>query len=552
MATQPAPDSRAQDHPSPPWPAWATWVQVAFVMAIVAFVALDADIPRRVVVIPLVLLVSSAWLVELFGVRVPLGVKAIVTLGVIGTINIGAERFGWNDPNGLVQITLMIVLLLVGEAVATASIPMAVAIVVGAAVITASPLIPDDHGEHHVWSIALVISVMVGVFLRALLEALTEVEAAQAERTAQAAIDERHRIAREVHDVIAHSLTVTMLHITAARLAVGGATPPTPPKPSRRPNGPGDRAWPTSAAPSGCSAEDAGDGRDAPRTTRPPRLGPAPLWSSEYRSAGLRRRAARFDGDTDAIAPQVGLALYRIVQESLANAARHTPGARATVYRRHHRRPSGCGCRAPGAAPARLRGSGLRTRRHARTGRGPRRSCTAGADGGGWAVEAVLPAAPVASEAAVLIRVLLVDDQPLVRAGLTRILVPRRRPRDRGRVRRRRRGRGRRRPLPARRRADGRADEAHGRRRGHPPAPGAGRARHPSWCSPPSTTTRSWPPRSAPGAAGFVLKDARGEDLSGPCAHVAGGGGWLDPAVAGRVIATYRRDRPAPGRGRPR
>ena len=106
MATRPAPDLRAPDHPSEPWPAWATWVQVAFVMAIVAFVALDADIPRREVVVPLVLLVSSAWLVELFGVRVPLGVKAIVTLGVIGTINIGAERFGWDDPNGLVQITL--------------------------------------------------------------------------------------------------------------------------------------------------------------------------------------------------------------------------------------------------------------------------------------------------------------------------------------------------------------------------------------------------------------------------------------------------------------
>ena len=36
----------------------------------------------------------------------------------------------------------------------------------------------------------------------------------------KAATDERQRIAREVHDVIAHSMTVTMLHVTAARLAV--------------------------------------------------------------------------------------------------------------------------------------------------------------------------------------------------------------------------------------------------------------------------------------------------------------------------------------------
>ncbi|MGH9185706.1 MAG: response regulator [Acidimicrobiales bacterium] len=42
------------------------------------------------------------------------------------------------------------------------------------------------------------------------------------------------------------------------------------------------------------------------------------------------------------------------------------------------------------------------------------------------------------------------------------------------------------------------------------------------------------------GAAGFILKDARGEDLLAAVRQVAGGGGWLDPAVADGVIATYR------------
>ena len=42
------------------------------------------------------------------------------------------------------------------------------------------------------------------------------------------------------------------------------------------------------------------------------------------------------------------------------------------------------------------------------------------------------------------------------------------------------------------------------------------------------------------GVAGFILKDARGEDLLQAVRQVAGGGGWLDPAVAGRVISTYR------------
>lgn len=43
------------------------------------------------------------------------------------------------------------------------------------------------------------------------------------------------------------------------------------------------------------------------------------------------------------------------------------------------------------------------------------------------------------------------------------------------------------------------------------------------------------------GAAGFILKDARGEDIVRATTIVAEGGSWLDPQVAGRVLATYRR-----------
>ena len=43
------------------------------------------------------------------------------------------------------------------------------------------------------------------------------------------------------------------------------------------------------------------------------------------------------------------------------------------------------------------------------------------------------------------------------------------------------------------------------------------------------------------GAAGFILKDAPGEDLIRAVSIVADGGSWLDPQVAGRVLETYRR-----------
>jgi DNA-binding NarL/FixJ family response regulator len=43
------------------------------------------------------------------------------------------------------------------------------------------------------------------------------------------------------------------------------------------------------------------------------------------------------------------------------------------------------------------------------------------------------------------------------------------------------------------------------------------------------------------GAAGFVLKEASAEDLIAATRIVAGGGAWLDPAVTGRVLDVTRR-----------
>jgi DNA-binding NarL/FixJ family response regulator len=43
------------------------------------------------------------------------------------------------------------------------------------------------------------------------------------------------------------------------------------------------------------------------------------------------------------------------------------------------------------------------------------------------------------------------------------------------------------------------------------------------------------------GAAGFVLKDSTAEDLIAAVRAVAGGGAWFDPAVAPRVLDRYRQ-----------
>jgi DNA-binding NarL/FixJ family response regulator len=47
------------------------------------------------------------------------------------------------------------------------------------------------------------------------------------------------------------------------------------------------------------------------------------------------------------------------------------------------------------------------------------------------------------------------------------------------------------------------------------------------------------------GASGFQLKDAPGEELLAAVKSVASGEGWLDPGVTGRVLAAYRAGAPA-------
>jgi DNA-binding NarL/FixJ family response regulator len=51
------------------------------------------------------------------------------------------------------------------------------------------------------------------------------------------------------------------------------------------------------------------------------------------------------------------------------------------------------------------------------------------------------------------------------------------------------------------------------------------------------------------GAAGFQLKDAPGEEIVRAARVVADGEAWLDPAVTGRVLRTYRSASAAPADG---
>lgn len=140
-------------------------------------------------------------------------------------------------------------------------------------------------------------------------------------RAEQAAQQERVRIAREMHDVVAHSLTLLVVHAEALR-ARGGDLPHWA------------RTQIDGLAVAGRQA--GGELRDLLRILRDPGdaaplrpmpgLGELPALLDSSRAAG-GSVDVRIEVDLDSLPRPVQLAGYRIVQESLTNARRHSPGA---------------------------------------------------------------------------------------------------------------------------------------------------------------------------------------------------------------------------------
>jgi signal transduction histidine kinase len=181
------------------------------------------------------------------------------------------------------------------------------------------------------WIVGCFLATGMGYALHRELKLFLQLHEAQAALALQAVEDERRRIAREVHDVIAHSLTVTMLHLTGARLTLE--------------HDPGATAEALAAL---HEAERAGRQSltEIRRTvgllaTSEQASGGAPVAPlpgardlealvADFLAAGLEVTLT-VTGDAEATSATVGLALYRIVQESLTNAAKHAPGAPVQV-----------------------------------------------------------------------------------------------------------------------------------------------------------------------------------------------------------------------------
>ena len=339
------------------------------------------------------------------------------------------------------------------------------------------------------------------------------------------------RIARELHDLAGHTLAAVLLHVTGARHVL-----------RRRDLDEADRALADAETVGRASLDQiratVASLRTDERGTDPSLAGVAdlPALVEDYRRAGLVIDASIAERATSLDGP-VGTALHRVAREGLANVARHAPGNHVTLtvdvsggVVRLVVADRGRPASSPDPEVMQFGLVGMAERARALGGQCTAdRRPTAGAS---------RPACRSSSWSAV-IRVIIVDDQPVVRAGVARILGP-----DDG--------------------FDvvaecGDGDEVLAAVEAHRPdlvvmdirmrrvdGVTATRALAATPDAPPVLVLTTfddddvlWDVLDA-GAAGFVLKDASADDLIAASRAVANGAAWLDPKVAPRVLEAFR------------
>jgi signal transduction histidine kinase len=152
----------------------------------------------------------------------------------------------------------------------------------------------------------------------------TQLDDMRAEMNLQRLFDERRQIARDVHDFVGHGLAAVMLQITSARHVM------------RRDPAAAEDALRSAEAVGRRSMQELRRTVTVLRSSDDGEAGPLPSVDEipalvEQARAGGIDVELRISADVASIPPGVGVALYRITQEALANAARHAPRAHTDV-----------------------------------------------------------------------------------------------------------------------------------------------------------------------------------------------------------------------------
>ena len=318
----------------------------------------------------------------------------IAVFGVVAAICIGAAL--WDS--GLVDgVALLIALYTVAalrprRAALVCAAPVETAVIVGLVVLAGRQW---QNAISYTGTVAAAVglglySAARRAWLAELQDRADRLERERDQQGALAAAAERARIAREMHDVVAHHLTVMVTLSEAAAVAAAGA-PDRAAEVMRAAAATGRRALADTRRLLGVLRQHPG-GDPAAALAPVPGLAQLGALIAAVRAAGLPA-TLQVHGQPPEVPADLQLTVYRLVQEALTNTLKHAgTGARATVRLRY--RPGelrvdidddGAAAPAPAGAGGGL--TGMRERIGAaggdvRAGPGP---------GGGWTVAARLP-----------------------------------------------------------------------------------------------------------------------------------------------------------------
>ncbi|MEV0532189.1 histidine kinase [Kitasatospora sp. NPDC050463] len=148
---------------------------------------------------------------------------------------------------------------------------------------------------------------------------LTQERAARAAEAESAALAERARIAREIHDVLAHSLSAQLVHLEAARLMLDAGTDR-------------EQVRERVVAARRMALDGLGETRQALSALRGEFT---PVGEFLVELTGRERAVLSVTGTPRPLPAEAGLAVRRTAQEALTNVRKHAPGARCTLELRY-------------------------------------------------------------------------------------------------------------------------------------------------------------------------------------------------------------------------
>lgn len=265
----------------------------------------------------------------------PLGVTVALFVILAGERLLGASLHSPDSP----LLMALVCLYTAGAYLGLRDAALALAVAFGGIAVSTSGSSTNGHSDAVFTAVVVSAGWLIGRGLhgrvsqtRELAERTGRIEQeAEAERLAAVA-EERRRIARDLHDVIAHSVSVMVVQAGAAEDIVERGEPGVL-EPIRAVQQTGRAALAEMSRLLGLLREDGAEIGLAPQ----PRIDALPDLVAQARSAGLPVEL-RVEGKARTLPLGIDLSLYRIAQEALTNARKHNGGAGAQVVLRYRDR----------------------------------------------------------------------------------------------------------------------------------------------------------------------------------------------------------------------